>query len=86
MRQGGGMRRLYLRVGELMEEQGISEAEMSRRADVSRNAVRSLMRGVNTRIDFDVIEKIAAVLNVSPKELFADRVESGNRKPALISA
>ena len=63
---------LKLRVGKLMREKTISEKELAEAAGVARNTVRSLARNANTRVDFEVLEKIAAVLGVRPMELFEE--------------
>jgi putative transcriptional regulator len=63
---------LRLRLGRLMKDRGISEAGLSKQAGVARNTVRSLARNANTRVDFEVIEKIAAAMGVRPLELFEE--------------
>lgn len=70
---------LKVRVGALMREKGISEKEMSERADLARNTVRSLMRGAVARVDLETLEKIAAVLEVRPLELFEETEERPGR-------
>lgn len=78
---------LKLRVGALMREKNISEGEMAKRADLARNTVRSLMRGAVSRVDFESLEKIAAVLGVRPLELFEETEEKPGRwVPALATA
>ena len=78
---------LRLRIGALMKERGITEREMSERTTLARNTVRSLMRGLNTRVDLVVLEKIAAELGVRPMELFEETEERpGRRVPALAAA
>lgn len=70
---------LNLRVGALMREQNISEKEMSERADLARNTVRSLMRGAVARVDLETLEKVATVLKVRPLELFEETEERPGR-------
>lgn len=70
---------LKLRVGALMRDKNISEREMSERADLARNTVRSLMRGSVARVDLETLEKIAAVLQVRPLELFEETEEKPGR-------
>ena len=75
---------LKLRVGELMRQQNISEKEMHERTKLARNTVRALMRGAVARVDLDTVEKIAAVLNVPPLQLFEEVAEKpGRLVPAL---
>lgn len=70
---------LRLRVGDLMREKGMKEAEMVKRADLAPGTVRALMRGVVKRVDFGTLEKIAAVLEVRPLELFEEVKEQPGR-------
>lgn len=76
--------RLKLRVGTLMRERDMSVADLAERAGVATNTARALSRGVNTRLDLDVLTKIARALNVRPMELFEETDEPlGQRVPAL---
>jgi len=70
---------LKLRVGALMGERNITEAQMAERADLARNTVRALMRGTVARVDLNTLEKIAAVLEVRPLELFEEVKERPGR-------
>jgi DNA-binding Xre family transcriptional regulator len=70
---------LKLKVGALMRDKNINEKEMSERADLARNTVRSLMRGAVARVDLETLEKIAAVLEVRPLELFEETTEKPGR-------
>ncbi len=62
--------RLKLRVGALMTEREMTEKQLSERAKIARNTARSLQRGTNTRVDLQVLEKVATALAVPPLELF----------------
>lgn len=78
---------LKLRVGELMRQQGISEKDMHDRTGLARNTVRALMRGAVARVDLDTLERVAAVLNVPPLQLFEEVSEKpGPFVPALATA
>lgn len=70
---------LKLRVGALMKERGISEKEMHDRTKLARNTVRALMRGAVARVDLETLEKVAAVLQVRPLELFEETEERPER-------
>lgn len=75
---------LKLKVGALMKERNISEREMHDKTGLARNTVRSLMRGAVARVDFETLEKIAAVLEVRPLELLEETEEKpGRLMPAL---
>lgn len=78
---------LKLRVGKLMRDRQISEADLSKQAGVARNTVRALARNANTRVDFEVLEKVARVLGVRPMELFEEtETPRGNRALATATA
>lgn len=67
--------RLKLRVGALMRERNMSVADLAEKAGVATNTARALQRGVNTRLDVDVLSKIAKALGVRPLELFEETDE-----------
>jgi DNA-binding Xre family transcriptional regulator len=73
--------KLKLRVGQLMRERNMSERELSERTGLARNTVRAIMRGVNTRVDLEVLNKISEALGVHPAELFEYEIPLGNKKP-----
>lgn len=78
---------LKLRIGALMNERQMTEAELAKRAKIARNTVRSLRRGVNTRVDLEVLEKIATALAVRPMELFEEtETKPGNSAAVLAFA
>lgn len=77
---------LRLRVGDLMREKGMKEADMVKRAELAPNTVRALMRGVVKRVDFNTLERIAAVLEVRPLELFEEVKERPGRLVPALSA
>jgi DNA-binding Xre family transcriptional regulator len=76
--------RLKLKVGALMKERGMTVADLAKKADVATNTARALQRGVNTRLDLDVLTRIAAALEVRPMEIFEETDEPlGQMAPAL---
>lgn len=78
---------LKFRIGALMAERKITEAQMAERAELARNTVRALMRGTVARVDLNTLEKIAAVLEVRPLELFEEVAERPGRKlPAQLAS
>lgn len=79
--------RLKLRVGALMKERGMSVAELAEKAGIATNTARALQRGVNTRLDVEVLSRVAAALGVRPLEIFEETDEPlGPRVPALAGA
>ena len=78
---------LRLRVGKLMKEKNISEKQLHDATGVARNTIRSLARNANTRVDFEVLERLAVALEVRPIELFEEtETPRGPRKPVLKAA
>jgi DNA-binding Xre family transcriptional regulator len=78
---------LRLRIGTLARERNISEHDLWKSTGLARNTVRSLMRGVNTRVDLIVLERIATALGVRPLELFEEvEGQPGQRKPTRKAA
>jgi DNA-binding Xre family transcriptional regulator len=70
-----------------MKEKGISEKELHDRTGIARNTIRSLSRNANTRVDFDILERIAKEIGVRPLELLEETEQPrGNWEPALLLA
>lgn len=75
--------KLRLRVGEVMDKKGKTVYRVAKDSGISINTVRALKQGENRRIDFEIIEKIAQVLDVEPIELLdQSECEPGQRKAA----
>lgn len=60
---------IRLRIGLLMEKQGLSTAQMVEKTGIAYNTALGLRRGVVTRIDLDVMARVCEVLNVEPGDL-----------------
>ena len=71
---------LRLRVKELREALGLTQAELAERAKVRRATVNRIENAHVTAIDMDVLERLAEALGVEPGFLIV-RV-GGPRKPA----
>jgi len=71
---------LYLRVKELREAKGISQAELARRSDVRRATLSAIEQGQTSGVDFDVLERIALALDVDPGFLVVKRGPKSRRK------
>lgn len=79
--------RIKVRLAALMKERNMNENELNKRTGVARNTIRAMARDANTRVDFEVVEKIAAALGVRPLELFEEtETPRGPRKPVLQAA
>ena len=69
---------LRLRVRELREALGLTQAELAERAGVRRATVSRIENAHITSIDMNVLERLADVLAVEPGFLIA-RVAGGRR-------
>jgi DNA-binding Xre family transcriptional regulator len=61
---------IHLRIGELLDKQGVSTAELVEKTGVAYNTALGLRRGAVARIDLDVLARICEALAVEPGELF----------------
>jgi DNA-binding Xre family transcriptional regulator len=57
------------RVGEVAKQQGISTQDLADRAGIAYNTALGLRRGVSTRIDLEVLDRVCDALNSTPAEL-----------------
>lgn len=57
---------LFLRVKELRDAKGWSQAELARRAKVRPNTLVDIEKGTAKRITLDVLERLADALGVDP--------------------
>jgi transcriptional regulator with XRE-family HTH domain len=71
---------LYIRVQELREAKGWSQAELARRAKVRPNTLVDFERGTAKRIGLDVLEKVANALDVDPGFLITRKPPKGRGK------
>lgn len=60
---------IRLRIRELREALGLSQEELANRAGIRQATVSELERRRGGRVDLDVVEKLAAALNVEPGDL-----------------
>lgn len=68
------------RVRELVEEAGISQSELARRAEVSFATVNRLCTNATNQVSLETLDKIADVLGVEPGDLIER--EPGKRRGA----
>lgn len=57
------------RIGKLMRQKGLTPSELASQAGVAHNTALALYRGVSTRIDLPVLDRVCAVLGAQPGEL-----------------
>jgi putative transcriptional regulator len=57
------------RTGVVMRQRGIKPRDLVQRTGISHNTALAMYRGVTTRIDLPVLDKVCSVLNVTPGEL-----------------
>ena len=59
-----------LRLAALIAEQGLTKAEVARRAKLSYQAVHHLCSGDAQAVTLDTVDRLAKALSVEPGELF----------------
>lgn len=64
---------IQLRVRELREARGWSQAELARRADVRPATLSNIETGQTKGIDFETLEKLAAALRCDPGYLIVKK-------------
>lgn len=57
------------RIGEVAAQRGVGTKELADRADIAYNTALNLMRGVVTRIDLEVLDRVCEALDVQPGDL-----------------
>lgn len=55
-----------IRVRELRKAKGLTQAELARRANVRPSTLVDMEKGRTTRVDLDVLERLADALGVDP--------------------
>lgn len=58
------------RVKEYREKEGLTQEELSKKSDVSRNTISAIETGTNTNVTYEVMEKIANALNKKVATIF----------------
>jgi transcriptional regulator with XRE-family HTH domain len=76
--------RLRLRIGEVLQERGVSTRDLADKAGIAVATARALALGENERVDMPVIDRVAAALNVRPLELFKE-VEVTDEEESLLN-
>lgn len=61
------------RVKEYREKIGLTQKELAEKSLVSRNTISSLETGVNTNVTYEIMEKIAKVLNKRVSTIFFEK-------------
>lgn len=79
--------RLKLKIGALMRDKNMRVSELAKAAGITEKTARDLMRGVQTRVDLPILERVATALGVRPLELFEEEDDSrGNSRRATSQA
>lgn len=63
---------LKSRIGDILDERGISTADFAEGAQISYNTALALRRGSTSQIDLSVVSRVLAYLHVSVDDLFED--------------
>lgn len=61
------------RVKEYREKEGLTQEELARKSDVSRNTISSIETGANTNVTYEIMEKIANALNKKVPTIFFNK-------------
>jgi DNA-binding Xre family transcriptional regulator len=56
----------------ILANSGLTFSQIAKQANLSINTVKSIAQGRQRRIDFQVIEQIASVLEVNPMDLLVE--------------
>lgn len=58
------------RVKEYRKKEGLTQEELSKKSEVSRNTISAIETGTNTNVTYEVMEKIAKALNKKVATIF----------------
>ena len=58
------------RIKEARERAGLTQEELSKKSEVSRNTISAIETGTNTNATYEVMEKIAKALNKKVATIF----------------
>lgn len=61
------------RVKEYREKEGLTQEELARKSNVSRNTISSIETGANTNVTYEIMEKIADALNKKVPTIFFNK-------------
>ena len=67
-------------LAELLEERGMSQSELARRAKVSLVTINSIANNRTTQVKLETLDRLARVLGVEPGELIASDRKRGKGK------
>ena len=77
-----GMSPIRLRVAELRQAKGWTQKELAERAGIARHTVMRVESETNRRLDFDVLEKLAAAFDVDAAYLIVTEPKKRGRASA----
>lgn len=63
---------IRLRIREVRQLRGLTQAELAERADVRRATVSQLERGESKAVYFDVLDRLARALDIAPALLIEE--------------
>ena len=58
------------RVKEYREKENLTQEELSKKSDVSRNTISAIETGTNVNVTYEIMEKIAKALNKKVSTIF----------------
>jgi DNA-binding Xre family transcriptional regulator len=66
---------IRLKLKEVLEEKGISQMKLSRRADVSLTTIQRMCNNPHYNASIDILDKLARALDVNVPELYEQEPE-----------
>lgn len=61
------------KVKEYREKEGLTQEELAKKSDVSRNTISSIETGANTNVTYEIMERIAKALNKKVPTIFFNK-------------
>ncbi len=61
------------KVKEYREKEHLTQEELARKSEVSRNTISSIETGANTNVTYEIMEKIANALNKKVSTIFFNK-------------
>ena len=61
------------KVKEYREKEGLTQEELAKKSEISRNTISSIETGVNTNVTYETMEKIAKALNKKVSTIFFNK-------------
>lgn len=64
---------LRLDIKTVIDQKGLTLRQVADKADVAYNTILNMYRGVTTRVDLEVLERVTTALEVEPSDVLVKR-------------